>query len=87
MGLLDSGEGADISFDVNGSIIPAHKFMLLLNARQLHSFFPKDNSSTVEIKGATPELFRFMLRYIYGDVEPDFDYLVEHYQEVIDITS
>ena len=85
--LLDSGEGADISFEVNGSIIPAHKFMLLLNARQLHSFFTKDNSSTVEIKGVTPELLRFMLRYIYGDVEPDFDYLVEHYQEVIDITD
>ena len=61
--------------------------MLLLNARQLHSFFTKDNSSTVEIKGVTPELLRFMLRYIYGDVEPDFDYLVEHYQEVIDITD
>lgn len=85
--LLDSGEDADVFFQVNGVQLPAHKLILKMNATQLHSFLTSGDSSTVVIEGTTPELFLFMLRYIYGDDDPEFDYLAKHYQEIIEITD
>ena len=84
--LLDSGDDADVFFIVEGISLPAHKLILKLNAKQLYSFFTSDDT-TVIIEGTTPELFKFMLRYVYGDDQPDFKYLVDHYQEVIGITD
>lgn len=85
--LLVSGDDADVAFEVNGSIIHAHKLILKINAKQLHSFFSSGNS--VKVEGTTPELFRFMLRYVYGDDGPDddFDHLVENYKGIIDISD
>jgi len=84
--LFDSGEDADVFFQVNGISLPAHKLIFKLNAKQLYSFFTSDDT-TVIIEGTTPELFKFMLRYVYGNDQPDFKYLVEYYQEIIDITD
>ena len=39
LALLDSGDNADISFKVGDTIIPAHKFMLQINAPVLASLF------------------------------------------------
>ena len=86
LGLLDSGDDADVFFTVEGISLPAHKLILKLNAKQLYSFFSSDDT-TVIIEGTTPELFKFMLRYVYGDDQPDFKFLVDHYQEVIGITD
>lgn len=85
--LLDSGEDADVFFQVNGVQLPAHKLILKMNATQLYSFLTSGDSSSVVIEGTTPELFLFMLRYIYGDDDPEFDYLAKHYQEIIEITD
>ena len=57
-----------------------------MNVKQLYSFFTSDDT-TVVIEGTTPELFKLMLRYVYGDDQPDFKYLFDHYQEVIGITD
>jgi len=85
--LFDSGEDADVFFMVEGISLPAHKLILKLNAKQLDSFFTDGDKSTVVIEGTTLKLFKFMLRYVYGDDQPDFKYLVDHYHEIIDITD
>lgn len=51
------------------------------------TFLTSGDSSTVVIEGTTPELFLFMLRYIYGADEPEFGYLADNYQEIIEITD
>lgn len=76
MELLDSGEDADVFFQVNGVRLPAHKLILKLNAKQLYSFFTSDGT-TVVIEGTTPELFKLMLRYVFGDDTPEFEYLAK----------
>ena len=87
--LLASGEDADVSFIVGDTVIYAHKLILKLNAGLLHTFIDKtgDVSSPVKIEGTTAEIFRFVLTYIYGDDEPDPIFLVEQYEEIIDVAD
>ena len=69
--LLDSGNMSDVSFDVDGEIMHAHKFVLAVNAPLLAEFCNKSSKgSPVLIDGVSPEIFRRVLRYIYGEEAP-----------------
>ena len=89
--MLKSGEDADISFIVGDTVIYAHKLILKLNAELLYAFVDEttddDVDSPVKVEGTTAEIFRFVLTYIYGDDEPDPIFLVEHYEEIIDVAD
>ena len=63
---LENGEDADVSFKVGDTTIAAHKLILKMNAPILHSFCPKRGDAPVSIKDTTPQVFRIVLRYIYG---------------------
>ena len=86
--MLTSGEDADCSFLVGDTVIYAHKLILKLNTELLHTFVVgTDDNSPVKIEGTSPEIFRFVLEYIYGDDNPDFNFLLEHYEDVIEVSN
>ncbi len=86
--MLASGEDADISFLVGDTEILAHKLILKLNAGQLYQFVDRaDVNFPVKVEGTTPEVFKLCLEYIYGDDRPDLDFLLEHYEDVIDVSN
>ena len=66
LALLESEDDTDVSFKVGDTTIPAHKLILKTNAPILHSFCPKRGKAAVQIRNTTPEVFRIVLRYIYG---------------------
>lgn len=86
--MLASGEDADVSFLAGDTEILAHKLILKLNAGQLYQFVDKaDINFPVKVEGTTPEIFRFCLQYIYGDDRPDLNFLLEHYEDVINVSN
>lgn len=86
--MLASGEDADVSFLVGDKEILAHKLILKLNAIQLYQFVDSaDVNFPVKIEGTTPEIFYLCLEYIYGDDRPDLNFLLEHYEDVIDVSN
>ena len=78
---LDSGVSADVFFAIGEEEIPAHKLILQMQAPFLASLF--HNGSTVPIEGCKAEVFRVLLAYVYGNIEPDPTFLLEHNEEVI----
>lgn len=72
LSLLDSGDNSDVSFKVDDTIIPAHKLILQTNAPMLAGFL-KDHEEGVpiEIEAVSPDVFRRVLRYIYGGIALD----------------
>eukprot|EP00579_Thalassiosira_antarctica_P010441 CAMPEP_0201910386 /NCGR_PEP_ID=MMETSP0903-20130614/1778_1 /ASSEMBLY_ACC=CAM_ASM_000552 /TAXON_ID=420261 /ORGANISM="Thalassiosira antarctica, Strain CCMP982" /LENGTH=386 /DNA_ID=CAMNT_0048445011 /DNA_START=241 /DNA_END=1401 /DNA_ORIENTATION=- len=79
--LLSSGEDADVFFHIDDDIIPAHKLILKMNAPFLASLF--NNGKSVPIEGCSLEVFRVLLKYVYGDNKPDSDFLLEHNKDII----
>lgn len=79
--LLDSGDLlADVSFDLNGEIISAHKFILAVNAPILADLCKDCTKDTpLPITRCDAEVFRRLLRYIYGESAP------ENEQEILSI--
>jgi hypothetical protein len=70
--LLDSGDLTDVSFDLNGEIISAHKFILAVNAPILADLCKDCTKDTpLPITRCDAEVFRRVLRYIYGEDAPD----------------
>jgi hypothetical protein len=78
--LLDSGDLTDVSFDLNGEIISAHKFILAVNAPILADLCKDCTKDTpLPITRCDAEVFRRVLRYIYGEDAP------ENEQEILSI--
>ncbi|KAL9187250.1 hypothetical protein ACHAXT_001353 [Thalassiosira profunda] len=77
LGLLESGDEADVTFNVGGTLISAHKLILKLNAPVLHSFCDEhEDGLPIPINDATPEVFRLLLSFIYGgDASAIIDWL------------
>ncbi|KAJ7550511.1 hypothetical protein O6H91_07G104200 [Diphasiastrum complanatum] len=77
--LFDSGEEADVLFDVDGTIIPAHKLVLAARSpvfkEQLLGKSGDSSAGTVQIKDMDPPIFRALLQFIYKDKLPDADEL------------
>mmetsp|Transcript_931 Transcript_931/g.2003 ORF Transcript_931/g.2003 Transcript_931/m.2003 type:complete len:395 (+) Transcript_931:38-1222(+) len=80
--LLENDEKADVWFNVENTIVHAHKFILDLNAPLLFDFCKGHNEEEDGNKNSNTEpipiddiklgIFRIILRYVYGgDVPPD----------------
>lgn len=72
--LLDNEDGfADVKFKVQGTVIPAHKMILKANgAIFLYGLCEgKRKGSVIPINDMTPDVFRILLRYIYGEEIPN----------------
>ncbi|KAJ7296904.1 hypothetical protein O6H91_07G104300 [Diphasiastrum complanatum] len=77
--LFDSGEEADVLFEVDGTIIPAHKLVLAARSPVFKELLlgksGESEAGTVQIKDMDPPIFRALLQFIYKDKLPDADEL------------
>jgi len=70
--LLDDTESADVQFEVERTVITAHKLILKTNAPLLYEFCKGDKEGEkIQIKNVTPDVFRIVLRYVYAGELPD----------------
>ncbi|CAD6247072.1 unnamed protein product [Miscanthus lutarioriparius] len=72
--VLETREGADVTFSVDGELIPAHKIVLAMRSRvfkaQLYGEMKESGEQPIEISAMTADTFRALLRYIYTDSSP-----------------
>eukprot|EP01018_Ginkgo_biloba_P014057 Gb_18050 [translate_table: standard] len=72
---LDSGEGVDVSFDVDGEIFQAHKLVLAARSpvfkAQLFGPMRDKNTDNIKIEDMEAPVFKAMLHFIYLDALPD----------------
>lgn len=87
LALLDSGDNADVTFKVGGTTIPAHKLIIQTNAPLLYSFCPKRGKAAVQINNTNAEVFRLVLRYIYGGSAPGEDETKKWGKKLIDAAN
>ncbi|KAJ4777612.1 BTB/POZ and MATH domain-containing protein 2 [Rhynchospora pubera] len=77
--LLETGEGADVSFIVGEDIIRAHKYILAARSRVFKAQFfgPMEGKKkgSIKVKDMEASIFEAMLHFIYSDSEslPVFD--------------
>ncbi|KAF3337677.1 Speckle-type POZ protein-like protein A [Carex littledalei] len=80
--LWRKGESFDVTFEVEGERISAHRFMLVARSpvfqAELYGPFTEANSSCVKINDMKAEVFKALLRFIYTD---DFNF--EHQEHKI----
>ncbi|XP_024391130.1 BTB/POZ and MATH domain-containing protein 1 isoform X2 [Physcomitrium patens] len=78
--LLDSGEGADVTFEVDGEVYQAHKMVLAARSpvfkAQLFGPMRDRNSGNIEIEDVEPPVFKALLHFIYRDSLPDTKELI-----------
>ncbi|KAK4478007.1 hypothetical protein RD792_017272 [Penstemon davidsonii] len=75
--LLESREGSDVSFEVEGETFYAHKIILstmspVFNA-QFFGPLKEENTQCIKIEEMQAPVFKALLHFIYCDVIPDFD--------------
>jgi hypothetical protein len=92
LALLESGEDADISFMVKGTIFKVHSVILRANAPFILNFCKKRTKTTqkgnpIIIKETTPEVFKYMLKYIYGGELPSESKMVDSGKEIIALSN
>ncbi|XP_006660301.1 BTB/POZ and MATH domain-containing protein 1-like [Oryza brachyantha] len=73
-GLLDRGDGTDVSFLVAGETFPAHRAVLAARSpvfrAELLGSMAEDKMACIPLQDIEPEAFRAMLRFIYTDELP-----------------
>ncbi|CAM6009740.1 unnamed protein product [Sphagnum balticum] len=73
--LLESGEGMDVAFEVDGEVFHAHKLVLAARSpvfkAQLFGPMRDRNSSNLQIADIEAPVFKALLHFIYKDVLPD----------------
>ena len=79
--LLESGDMTDISFKFSDCVLFAHRFVLAVNAPGILQFFEDDYS--IPFENTSSEIFRHVLRYIYGGGPPKKDFVLEHAMQII----
>ncbi|KAG9142773.1 hypothetical protein Leryth_005522 [Lithospermum erythrorhizon] len=77
--LLESGNGTDVNFDVNGEIFSAHKMILAARSPVFRAQFfgpMKDqNMQSIKIEDIEAPVFKALLHFIYWDKLPDMEEL------------
>ncbi|KAJ4765593.1 BTB/POZ and MATH domain-containing protein 2 [Rhynchospora pubera] len=75
--LLESGDGADISFKVSGVTFKAHRCIVaarsLVFRAELFGPMKVKRNQTIEIKDMDPSIFKKMLQFIYTDSLPELE--------------
>lgn len=73
--LLESGEGSDMKFEVEGETFAAHKLVLAARSpvfrAQLFGLLKEQDTQYVTIEEVQAPVFKALLHYIYWDVLPD----------------
>jgi len=85
--LLDSGEDKDVFFNVDGRIMSAHKLILKANSSVLATLCIGGSSreSPIHIKNTRPEVFRFVVLFLYGGNTPGDALMIKYGREIIDV--
>jgi hypothetical protein len=86
LALLESGEDSDILFNVDNHLIKAHSQILRANATILADFCKMkrvEENDVISIEGTNVEVFKLLLRYIYGGTVLDSMFLLRHAKEII----
>ncbi|GJN15675.1 hypothetical protein PR202_gb02611 [Eleusine coracana subsp. coracana] len=77
--LLDTMEGSDVSFIVDGETFPAHRLVLAVRSpvlkAELLGSMAEASMSTITLQEITPATFKAMRRFIYTDSFPEDDVL------------
>ncbi|CAK9175849.1 unnamed protein product [Ilex paraguariensis] len=77
--LLESGEGTDVSFEVNGEIFAAHKLVLAARSpvfrAQLFGPMKDQNTQFISVEDMEAPVFKALLHFIYWDSLPDMEEL------------
>ncbi|KAJ1269252.1 hypothetical protein BS78_07G196700 [Paspalum vaginatum] len=85
--LLDSGDGSDVSFVVDGEEFPAHRAVLAARSpvfkAQLLGSMADAKMSSITMQDIAPETFRAMLRFVYTDACPADDELGDSPTEML----
>jgi speckle-type POZ protein len=77
--LLSSGDGADVTLEVEGETFMAHRSILTAGSPVFKAelFSPTEVTSTtvssVSIKAIEPRVFKALLHFIYTDSLPEID--------------
>ncbi|XP_049406262.1 BTB/POZ and MATH domain-containing protein 2 [Solanum stenotomum] len=78
--LLESGEGADIKFEVEGEVFAAHKLVLAARSpvlrAQLFGPLKEENVQSIRVEEIQAPVFKALLHFIYWDALPDLQELV-----------
>lgn len=86
LALLESGEDSNIVFSVDNHLIKAHSQILRANATLLADFCKMKSTKEndiILIEGTNVEVFKLLLRYIYGGTVVDSKFLLRHAKEII----
>ncbi|KAL6843281.1 hypothetical protein ACP4OV_026994 [Aristida adscensionis] len=74
--LLESGEGSDVAFKVQGEIYHAHKIVLAMRSpvfkAELYGLLG-ENKKCLTVEDMQPTVFKALLHFIYTDSLPDMD--------------
>lgn len=77
--LLDNGDGTDVSFIVGGQTFHGHRALLAARSpvfeAALHGSMAEATMSAITVQGIAPEIFRFMLQFLYTETLPTDDEL------------
>ena len=75
--LLETGHQADVTFDVQGVKIGAHKIILTTRCEYFRLMFEsgmaESASNEVFVPDIEPSVFKELLRFVYSDEAPKFD--------------
>lgn len=83
--VLDQGHDSDVSFKIGGKIVAAHKVILRMNAPGIFTFCEEsDGDSPIPIDNTSSEIFRMLLRYVYGGEVPNKDTILKKNKDILD---
>ncbi|CAL5011295.1 unnamed protein product [Urochloa decumbens] len=76
--LLESEEGADVTFEVNGEVFHAHEIVLAVRSPVFKEKLcglarDSDEMKSITIEDVEPDVFKALLRFIYTDSLPSMD--------------
>ncbi|XP_051118572.1 BTB/POZ and MATH domain-containing protein 2-like [Andrographis paniculata] len=73
--LLESGEGADVNFEVNGETFSVHKLILAARSpvfrAQLYGPMKDEDTKCIKVEDMEAPVFKALLHFIYWDMLPD----------------
>ncbi|KAM0930429.1 hypothetical protein ACQ4PT_001112 [Festuca glaucescens] len=86
--LLESTEGADVSFKIKEEVFPAHKIILAMRSPVFRAEFygpmRDEQKRSIIVEDMQPAVFRGLLHFIYTDSWPPMDHLNDdEYEEMV----
>jgi speckle-type POZ protein len=80
--LLQTGEEADVTFEVKGEVFPAHKIVLAMRSpvfkAELYGPMRDKTSRRITVEDMQPAVFKALLQFIYTDSLPSMEDLDDY---------